>query len=1124
MSLENWIQLENFFPAYSIPDSENLPEMFKYYENNNYYITNNLKKEFTALKLDKVEKKPPKGTPLKNQDFARKYMHPVTPYDKLLIFQGLGTGKTCLSVFVYEFARKFFLQDSVDPANVKKALVIVRGPNSKKNFIRELANVCTTGDYIPKNDEIRQKDTDEKKYVKLSPEKRYLRTLRLVRKHYEIETFIKFATELSKMSDERIRKMFSNTYIIIDEVHNLRYQPKKATVSLYEQYYRLLHLAENSKILLLSATPMRDQPEEIVSILNLLLPKDKNMDINMFKSKFLNSDGMLLRKKSRELSSLFKGHISYVRSMESTAKRIFVGQIVKPMKYIFTTTHEMSDFQRKEYMKAWNKEKEKDEDDISSISDADDDDEDEQGEKQGLYEKSRQASLFVFPDGTYGSDGLNNWVTIDKKNLAHLKPKFQAELVKYGNTLEQKLKALSELSYKYAYIIKEILDHPDEKIFIYSSFVRGGGAILIGALLEFFGFSHIETERLFKSSILEDEETIEEKSLDIQQDENVISKLTPNSSRFCVITGTNLSPAISDNLINRVYNDKENTKGEYLRIIIGSHVVGEGLSFKCVRQMHVVTPHWNNSVTEQAIGRGIRAFSHDDLPVDQRYIKIYRHVSLPANNKDSIDLKMYKLSEDKDIKIKAIERVMKESAVDCINNRERNIRTDIDKDGSRACDYNICDYDCLFADEDEINQMKAIEDTNNLYYADGDVEYIIAKLREVFYEKDSIDLEDILHLFYDKTTFVVLRSLKKIIDENIPIKTKTANTNYLREYKNLYFLVSNIELPNSFLLSGYAGLPLFKIEKDLKEIVSVKEPEVVSKLIDEINNSDYDENIDDPDGKDILKRVHFIFRKLLSNETREMFLEQFYIAQRRKIEKNKILREKFMSFYGNYLVEVDDNIYSFYNYRFGGVLRYYNRETKQWENSTDEMIEEFEEARKEKRTDLDKNKFGYYAILAEKQSSDVDMATEIGVFKYKIFMIKTDYNIAEATGKIDKRKYREFNPGTECGTGNIFNKQGLIKMMSGIFAKLLKSKKRVPAVPLLGSAKTKRTLSNLKNHSNYSNLHEDARKYLDKLDNLEDDVPDEVIQSFSNLLDTSKTALCSFSREWFQENDLVYYY
>jgi hypothetical protein len=1120
MSQENWIKLENFFPAYSLPDEDDqsLPNMFKYYKNNEYYNTINLKKEFTSLKLGQSETKPAKGTPLKNQDYARKFMHPVTPYEKLLIFQGLGTGKTCLSVFVYEFARKFLLNE--DPEYpMKKALVIVRGPNSKKNFIRELANVCTTGEYIPKNVEIKQKDTEDKLYRKFTTQQRYNRTLNLVKKNYQVETFIKFATELSKMTPERKRKMFSNTYIIIDEVHNLRYQPKKTKISLYEQFHNLLHIVENSKILLLSATPMRDRPEEIVDILNLLLPMNKQFESQDFKTDFLDKEGMLIDNKESELADIFKGYISYVRSMESTVQRIFMGEILAPMTNIFVMTHKMQEFQERAYMQAWDKEKEKS---IDDVDDADDDDEDTEstentggeGDKQGLYEKSRQASLIAFPDGSYGKEGLSKYVKIDKRNLAHLTPVFQNELLKYGNSIEQKLKALGEYSEKYAYIINEIITHPDEKIFIYSSFVKGGGALMIGALLEFFEFSHIETDNLFSVNLMEDEETTEEKSLNVQEDENVIDKLSKNKNRFCIITGTNLSPYISDNLINRVYNNKQNTTGDYLRIIIGSHVVGEGLSFKCVRQLHVVTPHWNNSVTEQAIGRGIRAFSHDDLPENERYIKIFRHASLPKNKNNSIDLKMYKLSEDKDIRIKAVERVMKESAVDCLNNRARNIRLDIDKDGSRACDYDKCDYECRFVDEEVLQQLSPITDTNNLYYADGDVEHIISKLREVFYDKDSVDLHDLLLIFKDKTTFVVLRALKKVIDNNIPIKSKSSNINYLRENKNLYFLVSSLEYPSSFLLSGYASLPIFKLEKNLKQIIMTKEPEMIVRYIEEIDDLDYEEN---EDNSDVTKRIFYIFRKLFSNETREMFLENFYLANLKRVEKNKKLRKKFLSFYKNYLIEVDDKIVSFYNQRYGGTLRYLN--DGEWKDATDDIVEAFEKARADLRKDLDTNKYGYYGILAENQTSDIAFDSEIGIFKYKIFAIKKNTKIAEATGKVDKRMYREFNPGTECGTGKIFNKEGLIKMMSSIFVKLLNKGKTLPDVPLLGGAKTKRSLQDLKNNKNFSHLDDSAKEYIN-----ENELTEKQIQTFATLLETTKDALCTLSRDWFVKNNLIFYY
>lgn len=1191
MNVDNWIKLENFFPAYSLPfmeskNSENNDDLFNYYPNipENYYLSNMLKKEFSNLKLTGAEQKPPRGQPLKHQDFIRKYLSPVTPNDKMLIFHGLGTGKTCLAVFAYEFSKKFqnsalfsnFNNNQKINEQQKKALVIVRGPNSKKNFIRELSNFCTAGDYVPSNDLIKGIDKNEpRRYVKLTQNQRFLRTMKLVRQNYSIETFIKFATELSKMSDERIKKMFSNTYIIIDEVHNLRYQPRESKVNLYDNFHRLLHLVENTKILLLSATPMRDQPEEITSIANLLLPLSNQLDPKKFKRDFLSEEGFLLDDKKPKLREMFQGWISYVRSMESTVKKEFMGNVQTPfMRHIATVPHKMHEFQNKTYLECWQEEKKSNPDEIN---DADDDDEDEQSEGgEGLYEKSRQASLFVFPDRKFGKEGLNSrkWIYIDRKNVAHLTADMIKELTKYGTTNKDKLRALAEYSQKYAYIIEQILNHPDEKVFVYSTFVRGSGALVFGALLTIFDFNHINTDNLFSQGPGDEgEETMEEKSMTSDVEENVIERLTPNKNRFAIITGTNLTPAIADNLINRVYNHPDNTKGEYLKIIIGSHVVGEGLSFKCVRQLHVVSPHWNNSVTEQAIGRGIRAFSHDMLPPEERYIKIYRHASVPqkgntVENKDSIDMTMYKLSEDKDVKIKGIERVMKESAVDCILNRNRNIRLDLDKENSRACDYTNCNYVCSFVEETDLEKYAPIIDTNNLFYADKDVDTIIQRLRELFFNIDSIDLEDIL--FYlrdlDIPTFVILRSLKKMIDDSVMITTRFGEKCFLRENNNLYFLVNRLEYPSSFLLAGYASLPKIKTESDLINYIREKEPEVLLEHIKSIDKFDIDDDND-------RKQLFFLFRKIFSPDIREMFLEKFYIAQLEDTEKNKELREEFLENYGEYIITIDDFIFSFYLYKSGKKLRVLTNNSdgkKVWKDASPDEEEIFTNYRKDKLEAMNKNIYGYYAYMEENTVSD--KMKSFCEYKYKLFKIPKSIKL-KSTGEIDKRVMRSYKPGTECNTG-AFAKKGLIEMACDIFLVMIENEEDIPPVIVTGTTSEKISFKKMKDLSTYKSLTPDAKTYLTSLEEEYDElvktvnetieegekgitfcelksaekkVPEDIsnwykMQSkkgkkllrqlcntieikdrFADMLRTTTTSLCEYTKELFALRDLLYY-
>ena len=54
---------------------------------------------------------------------------------------------------------------------------------------------------------------------------------------------------------------------------------------------------------------------------------------------------------------------------------------------------------------------------------------------------------------------------------------------------------------------------------------------------------------------------------------------------------------------------------------------------------------------------------------------------------------MYKHSEDKDIDIKLMERLVKEVAFDCALNYDRNRSVGL-VDNSRECEYSDCNYSC----------------------------------------------------------------------------------------------------------------------------------------------------------------------------------------------------------------------------------------------------------------------------------------------------------------------------------------------------------------------------------------------------------------------------------------------
>ena len=67
------------------------------------------------------------------QMFVRNFLSSQTPYNGLLLFHGLGTGKTCSSIQVCEDMRIYFNQ-----LGIKKKIIIVASPVVQQNYKLQL--------------------------------------------------------------------------------------------------------------------------------------------------------------------------------------------------------------------------------------------------------------------------------------------------------------------------------------------------------------------------------------------------------------------------------------------------------------------------------------------------------------------------------------------------------------------------------------------------------------------------------------------------------------------------------------------------------------------------------------------------------------------------------------------------------------------------------------------------------------------------------------------------------------------------------------------------------------------------------------------------------------------------
>ena len=102
-----------------------------------------------------------------------------------------------------------------------------------------------------------------------------------------------------------------------------------------------------------------------------------------------------------------------------------------------------------------------------------------------------------------------------------------------------------------------------------------------------------------------------------------------------------------------IFNDISNKNGNTVKVLMGSDILSESVDIMNVRQLHILTPHWNYEKINQIIGRIRRVGSHDALPPEQRSVNIYLYMAydptVPCTNSInySIDYVKYIISEEK---------------------------------------------------------------------------------------------------------------------------------------------------------------------------------------------------------------------------------------------------------------------------------------------------------------------------------------------------------------------------------------------------------------------------------------------------------------------------------------------
>ena len=250
---------------------------------------------------------------LKHQKLVRDYINLYTPYRGLLLYHGLGSGKTCSSVAIAEGMKS------------SKKVVIMTPASLERNYMEEIKK-C--GDHLFRVNQYWEFiNTDNNRqlieplsavlgltpeYIKSKhgawlvnvsiPEPNILTAEEKILLNQQLDTMIegKYSffhyngvskTELKRKTNNYTKNIFDHSCVIIDEAHNLisrivnKINKKETKESVSLMIYKMLLTAKDCRIVLLSGTPIINYPNEIGVLFNILRGYIKSWTFSLRTSK-----------------------------------------------------------------------------------------------------------------------------------------------------------------------------------------------------------------------------------------------------------------------------------------------------------------------------------------------------------------------------------------------------------------------------------------------------------------------------------------------------------------------------------------------------------------------------------------------------------------------------------------------------------------------------------------------------------------------------------------------------------------------------------------------------------------------------------------------------------------------